>query len=180
MTYSLFTATRTSLLLAGVFFLTGCGTVSDLVTTNLPEYGKGKPSIVICLHDQKAYLCKEKQVVATSRISTGREGHDTPVGHFNVILKDQDHHSNVYGYYADDSGRPVKENIDIRRDQKPPNTHFVGASMPFFMEFRPGYGLHQGYLPGFPASHGCVRMPYLKARQFYLTVKVGTPVTVTP
>ncbi|MFL5738728.1 MAG: DUF4286 family protein, partial [Flavisolibacter sp.] len=38
----------------------------------------------------------------------------------------------------------------------------VGAPMPYFLEFSPGYGLHQGYLPGVPASHGCIRMPYWK------------------
>ena len=80
----------------------------------------------------------------------------------------------------DAAGHPVKENIDIRKGPKPPGTHFVGASMPFFLEFSPGYGLHQGYLPGFPASHGCVRMPYGKARQFYEAARIGTPVTVKP
>ena len=158
-------------IITGIFCVTGCGTVTD--------YHKGKASIVICLHDQKAYVYKGKNIVASSTISTGREGHNTPVGHFHVILKDLDHCSSVYGYYADESGHPVKENIDIRKDPKPPGTHYVGASMPFFLEFSPGYGLHQGYLPGFPASHGCVRMPYWKARQFYDMAKVGTAVTVT-
>jgi len=169
-----------NLMIAGIFCLTGCGTVTDLVTTNVPDYHKGKASIVIRLRDQQACLYKAKNLIAVSRISTGREGHNTPVGHFKVILKDEHHHSSVYGYYANESGQPVKENIDIRKDPKPPYSHFVGASMPFFLEFSPGYGLHQGYLPGFPASHGCVRMPYWKARQFYETAKVGTPVTVAP
>ena len=62
----------------------------------------------------------------------------------------------------------------------PEHTKFVGASMPYYMEFRPAYGLHAGYLPGVPASHGCIRMPYWKARQFYQTVRLGTPVTVKP
>jgi lipoprotein-anchoring transpeptidase ErfK/SrfK len=52
--------------------------------------------------------------------------------------------------------------------------------MPFFVEFSPGYGLHQGYLPGVPASHGCIRMPYWKARQFYDAARIGTTVTVRP
>ena len=55
---------------------------------------------------------------------------------------------------------------------------FLGAKMPFFVQFLPSYGLHAGYLPGVPASHGCIRMPYWKARQFYQAVRVGTPVVV--
>lgn len=161
-----------SLLVAAAFGLSGCGTISD--------YHTGKVAIVIELHTQEAFLYKGKTRISTSKISTGREGHNTPVGQFSVLEKDIDHHSSVYGYYANASGHPVKENIDIRKGPKPPGTHFVGASMPFFLEFSPGYGLHQGYLPGFPASHGCVRMPYGKARQFYEAARIGTPVTVKP
>jgi lipoprotein-anchoring transpeptidase ErfK/SrfK len=54
----------------------------------------------------------------------------------------------------------------------------VGTSMPYYLEFSPGYGLHQGDLPGVPASHGCIRMPYWKARQFYYATRIGTPVVV--
>lgn len=158
----------------------GCGTVSDFLVTNVPDHRKGKVSIVIELQEQEAYLYKGKTRIASSRISTGREGHHTPVGRFSVLQKDRDHRSSVYGYYADASGRPVKEGIDNRKHAKPANTHFVGASMPFYLEFKPGYGLHQGFLSGYPASHGCVRMPYWKARQFYDAAEIGTPVMVKP
>ena len=50
--------------------------------------------------------------------------------------------------------------------------------MPYFLEFSPGYGLDQGYLPGVPASHGCIRMPYWKVRQFYNAVHLGTLVLI--
>jgi len=166
--------------IAVICFLTGCNTVSDLVVSNVPNYRQGRTSIVIRIKQQQAYLLKGGCEVASSRISTGREGHHTPMGHFRVIRKDEDHHSSVYGYYADEWGHPVKENVDVRKDCKPPHTHFVGASMPYFLEFSPGYGLHAGYLPGFPASHGCVRMPYWKARQFFKEACVGTPVLVKP
>ena len=163
--------------------LSSCGTyhtVSDLVTSHVPERHTGRASIVIDLGEQEAYLYRGKFRTASSRISSGREGHRTPVGHFNVIRKDIDHRSSLYGNYVDDSGRVVKGNVDSRKDSKPPHSHFVGASMPFFVEFSPGYGLHQGYLPGVPASHGCIRMPYWKARQFYEAARIGTSVTVRP
>ena len=160
--------------------LSGCSTVTDMVTSNIPEGHSGRPSIVVSLRAQEAYLYRAGNKTASSRISSGREGYRTPVGRFQVIRKDEDHRSSVYGDYVDDSGHVVKANVDSRRDSKPPHSHFVGAPMPYFIEFSPGYGLHQGYLPGEPASHGCIRMPYWKARQFYNAAHLGTLVVIKP
>ena len=165
--------------LLGVFsLLTGCSTVSDLVISNIPDGHEGKPRIVINMRQQRATLYKGKAEIAESRISTGREGHRTPAGKFSVLQKDEDHHSSLYGSYVDDTGRVVVANVDVRKTARPPHTHLDGASMPFFLEFSPGYGLHAGYLPGYPASHGCIRMPYWKARQFFKAATVGTTVIV--
>ena len=160
--------------------LNGCGTVTDMVTANLPDRHSGRPSIIVNLREQEAWLYRGKNRIASSRISSGREGHRTPIGRFQVLRKDEDHRSSLYGDYVDASGRVVKANVDSRRDRKPPHSHFLGAPMPYFLEFSPGYGLHQGYLPGVPASHGCIRMPYWKARQFYNAARLGTPVVVKP
>ena len=170
--------THFALASAALTMLTGCSTVSDLVVTNIPDNHHGKTKIVVNLRSQKAVLYKGKTVVAESRISTGREGHDTPAGRFTVIEKDQNHRSSVYGSYVDAEGRAVVANVDVRKTEKPQHTHFEGASMPYFIEFSPGYGLHAGNLPGYPASHGCVRMTFWKARQFYNAAKVGTPVII--
>jgi lipoprotein-anchoring transpeptidase ErfK/SrfK len=167
-------------LVATATAFSGCGTVTDLVTSHIPERHSGRPSIVVNLGEQEAYLYRGKSRTSTSRISSGREGHRTPIGHFAVIRKDIDHRSSLYGNYVDDSGRIVKANVDTRQGVKPPHSHFEGAPMPYFLEFSPGYGLHQGYLPGVPASHGCIRLPYWKARQFYDAAKIGTPVIVKP
>ena len=169
-----------SALCGTLMILSGCSTVTDMVTSNLPESHSGRPSIVVSLRAQEAYLYRAGHRTAWSRISSGREGYRTPVGRFHVIRKDEDHRSSVYGDYVDDSGRVVKANVDSRRDRKPAHSHFVGALMPYFIEFSPGYGLHQGYLPGDPASHGCIRMPYWKARQFYNAVHLGTLVVIKP
>jgi lipoprotein-anchoring transpeptidase ErfK/SrfK len=169
-----------SALCATLIILSGCSTVTDMVTSNLPESHSGRASIVVNLGAQEAYLYRAGQRTASSRISSGREGYRTPVGRFQVIRKDEDHRSSLYGDYVDDSGHVVKANIDSRHDRKPPHSHFVGAPMPYFIEFSPGYGLHQGYLPGVPASHGCIRMPYWKARQFYSAAHLGTAVVIKP
>ena len=163
---------------ATLLILSGCSTVTDMVTSNLPESHSGRASIVVSLQAQEAYLYRGGQRTASSRISSGREGYRTPVGRFQVIRKDEGHRSSVYGDYIDDSGHVVKANVDSRRDRKPPYSHFVGAPMPYFIEFAPGYGLHQGYLPGVPASHGCIRMPHWKARQFYNAAHLGTVVVI--
>jgi len=158
--------------------LAGCSTVSDLVVSNLPDRREGKAKIVVKLREQKAILYKGKSEIAESRISTGREGYRTPTGTFHVIRKDKDHHSSLYGDYVDRSKRVVKANVDVRKHAKPPGTVFKGAPMPYFVEFSPSYGFHAGHLPGYPTSHGCVRMPYWKARQFFHAVKIGTPVVI--
>ena len=149
-----------------------------MVATHIPERHSGRARVVVDLSHQQAYLYRGKHVSAASRISSGREGHRTPIGSFSVIRKDADHRSGLYGDYVDRRGRVVRANVDVRRDSKPRGTHFLGAPMPFFVEFSPSYGLHAGYLPGVPASHGCIRMPYWRARQFYNAVHIGTPVVV--
>jgi lipoprotein-anchoring transpeptidase ErfK/SrfK len=160
---------------------TSCSTVTDMVTTNIPQRGSGRTSVVVDIGEQKAFLYRGGKVAASSRISSGREGHRTPIGKFHVIRKDEDHRSSLYGDFVDvKSGRVVRPNVDVRKVSKPRGARFVGASMPFFVEFSPSYGLHAGYLPGVPASHGCIRMPYWKARQFYRETHVGTPVVVRP
>lgn len=169
-----------AVLCAALSFLVGCSTVRDMVTSNLPESHSGRASIMVSLRSQEAYLYRAGHRTASSRISSGREGYRTPIGRFQVIRKDEDHRSSIYGDYVDDSGRVLKANVDKRRDVKPPHSHFVGSPMPYFLEFSPGYGLHQGYLPGVPASHGCIRMPYWKARQFYNAAHVGTVVVIKP
>ena len=169
-----------SALCATLLILSGCSTVTDMVTSNLHEGHSGRPSIIVSLRAQEAYLYRGGHRTASSRISSGREGYRTPVGRFQVLRKDEGHRSSVYGDYVDDSGHVVKGNVDSRRDPKPAHSHFVGALMPYFLEFSPGYGLHQGYLPGVPASHGCIRMPYWKARQFYSAAQLGTLVVIKP
>ena len=110
-------------------------------------------------------------------VSTGREGYDTPAGSYRVIEKDIDHRSSIYGAYERD-GIIVQGNVDVRKDPRPPDSTFVGAPMPYFLRIIGGVGLHAGYLPGYPASHGCIRMPESKARRFFEAAKVGTPVTI--
>src|SRR5689334_5502787 len=143
------------------------------------DHASGNPSIKISLSEQRAYFYKGGVLVGVSQLSTGREGLNTPTGTFKIIQKDKDHASSLFGDYVDASGNVVKANIDVKKDPKPPGTHFVGTPMPYFMRIVSGTGLHAGYLPGYPASHGCIRMPEFMAEDFFKSVSVGTPVTIT-
>jgi lipoprotein-anchoring transpeptidase ErfK/SrfK len=135
--------------------------------------------VVVSLPKQRAYLKIGDQVVADSPISSGKAGHSTPSGHFSVLEKDPDHRSSIYGDFVDRSGRVVRAGISANIDSAPSGTHYVGASMRWFMRLTgEGVGMHVGILPGYPASHGCIRMPSDGAKLFYDIVKIGTPVDV--
>ncbi len=138
----------------------------------------GSPRILISLSQQRAYFYKGDLLVGVSALSTGREGFDTPTGSFKIIQKNQNHRSNLYGDFVDANGNVVVSDVDIKKDKPPPGTQFRGAPMPYFMRIHGGVGLHAGFLPGFPASHGCIRMPEDMARIFFNNVSIGTPVQV--
>jgi len=107
--------------------------------------------IVISLADQRLYAFHDHQLLAWSNVSTGRSGYETPTGDFNVSEKDVDHYSSLYD----------------------------AAPMPYFMRLTDsGVGMHAGWLPGYPASHGCVRLPFGMAQKLYDRVDSGTPVQI--
>ncbi len=140
----------------------------------------GASSIRISLSEQRAYFYKGGELVGISVISSGREGFGTTTGNFKIIQKNRDHKSNLYGNYVDaQTGEIVKKDIDVTKDKKPPGTVYDGASMPYFMRIVGGIGMHEGFLPGYAASHGCIRMPGFMAERFFANVEKGTPVTVT-
>jgi lipoprotein-anchoring transpeptidase ErfK/SrfK len=133
----------------------------------------------VSLPKQRAYLMVGEEIAADSPISSGRAGHGTPRGNFSVLEKDPDHRSSLYGDFVDRSGRVVRAGISAKIDSAPSGTHYVGASMRWFMRLTgEGVGMHVGILPGYPASHGCVRMSADGAKLFYDHVKIGTPVAV--
>jgi len=139
----------------------------------------GSPLIRINRSQQKASFYKGGVLVGVSRISSGKEDHGTPAGIYRIREKDKDHKSTIYGVFKDKaSGRTINDNVDIRVDKIPPGAEFCNAPMPNFMRFADGIGMHTGYLPGYAASHGCVRMPHQMAEKFFENVQIGTPVIV--
>lgn len=113
--------------------------------------GDGQPRIVVSLSDQLAFLYRGSTLVAVSTISSGKPGKDTPTGVFPILEKKKFHRSIKY----DNAPMPFMQRID-----------------------RYGIALHGGQLPGYPASHGCIRLPAKFAAKLFAVTEVGTPVMV--
>ncbi|MBV8584796.1 MAG: L,D-transpeptidase [Verrucomicrobia bacterium] len=169
--------------------LAGCSSDSgtgDAVATQPPDLisywddsvSGGKRRIVIDLDEQRAFFYKGDKLAGLSIVSTGREGWDTPPGDFEITEKDRGHVSSLFGDYVDANGQVVVQNVDSSKDPRPPGTVFQGAPMPYFLRIHGGIGMHAGYLPGYPASHGCIRLPEKMAIHFFENADVGTPVTI--
>ena len=107
--------------------------------------------INISIGSQKAVLYKDGQVALVTPVSTGRPGFPTPTGQFVVTDKDRMHRSTLYPAY-----------------------------MPYFLRMScRDFGLHAGELPGYPASHGCIRLPWGSAQRLFKEVDIGTLVTIS-
>lgn len=108
--------------------------------------------IVVSIKNQRVTVYDESGVIAVSPISSGRVGNPTPMGVFSVLEKNKIHYSNLY-YNA-----PM------------PNMHRITWS---------GVALHAGVLPGYPASHGCIRLPHGFSQRLFEMTKMGARVIVT-
>jgi lipoprotein-anchoring transpeptidase ErfK/SrfK len=136
-------------------------------------------SILVSLSRQRLYASIGEDVAIDSPISSGKAARRTPSGSFTVLEKDPNHHSSVYGNFVDSGGRVVRGGVSALIDAAPSGSHFEGAPMKWFMRLTwEGVGMHVGILPGYPASHGCIRLPADVAQALYTKVKVGTPVKV--
>lgn len=144
----------------------------------LEETTPANARVVISLSKQRAYLMSNGRVAIDSPVSTGKSSGMTPTGLFKITEKDRDHRSNLYGNFVDQQGRIVRGGVSVRIDSAPSGTRFLGAPMKYFMRINGAIGMHVGILPGYPASHGCIRMPEKVAEMIFNKVKLGTPVEV--
>ena len=112
----------------------------------------GPVSLVIDLGEQRAMLYSKGELVAASSVSTGSEGRETPSGEFTILEKKVFHRSRTY----DDAPMPYMQRLTWK-----------------------GVAMHAGHLPGYPASHGCIRLPLGFAKLLFGVTEIGTPVTIT-
>jgi len=121
-----------------------------------PEEAAAAPSgpmfFVVSLGRQHVSVYSNDGLYARAPISTGMPGHPTPMGIFNILGKERLHHSNIYS----------------------------GAPMPFMQRITwSGVAMHEGVLPGYPASHGCIRLPHEFARRMYGVTQGNERVVIT-
>jgi lipoprotein-anchoring transpeptidase ErfK/SrfK len=152
--------------------------VVDTPTPVMPPSSAAPPiAIEIDLSAQKAWIVQEGQRVYETSISSGRGGFETPPGNFKITEKDPDHKSSLYGKIVGADGRVIVSDADSDMPI-PAGAKFQQAPMKNFLRFNGAVGMHAGKLPGYPASHGCVRLPPSKAALFFNIVEIGTPVRV--
>jgi ankyrin repeat protein len=114
------------------------------------EPGETPHRVVISLSQQKAMLYKGDELVRTSRVSTGRKGYATPKGSYVITDKQKSWISTIYK-----------------------------VQMPFFMRLNcRDFGMHAGVCPGYPASHGCIRMPHADVKALFAVLKIGDRVSI--
>jgi len=149
-----------------------------LLLTLAPLFGQGPAtSVEIDLEAQTAYVLQNGRPILATPISSGRNGHLTERGAFTILEKERSHYSSMYGKIVDARGNTIVADADADM-HVPPGGKFIPAPMHYFMRFNGADGMHAGYLPGYPASHGCVRLPEQYAIALFNLVGVGTPVTV--
>lgn len=118
-----------------------------------PELSREGPVLItISLKSQTAAVYRNGIQIASSEVSTGFDGHETPTGVFHILNKDADHHSKTYG----------------------------NASMPFSERLTwGGIALHAGAVPGYRSSHGCIHLPYDFSKKLFGITHKGTTVVIT-
>jgi hypothetical protein len=126
----------------------GSTTANEWHPERSPE---GPVAIIVSLPKQRVYVYRNGILIGSSSCSTGKEGYETPTGVFTILEKEEEHYSNTY----DDAQMPMMERLTWD-----------------------GVAIHAGNLPGYPASHGCVRLPRAFADKLYGVTQIGTPVII--
>jgi len=112
-------------------------------------------------------------------VSTGKRPGWTPIGCYQIIGKSKNHRSSSYGKFVSKVGKTLKSNADARKDKKPPGASFRGAPMPNFLRLTPnGIGIHAGFLPGYPASKGCIRVSQRASEELFEHCRLGDKVCI--
>lgn len=116
------------------------------------EPSPGGVQIVVSIPLQKAYVFDDGELLWTAPVSTGKRGYETPTGSFTILQKKVHHRSSTYD----------------------------NAPMPYMQRLTwQGVALHAGRVPGYPASHGCIRLPRQYAKRLFAITDGGTRVTIT-
>ncbi len=144
----------------------------------LQQYAPRKSRVEILLREQRGRLYINDQIAMDFPVCSGRVGgHETPRGKFHITEKKREHRSSSYGSFVGANNVIVKG--DAKSWQKAPQgSHFLGASMPYWMRFNGAIGMHVGSVYRSGASHGCVRVPPEACSILFDKLSVGSTVIV--
>lgn len=198
-----------SYLLLLLFFLASCTSVKTVITgqalvakdrrypSSTPKPKAGPPPktyetywlvdpkrpvtrLEVWLKEQVLIVFQGDLAAAVLDVSSGKRDHETPIGRFEVQEKDAHHFSSRYGEIANAAGKVINYNAEPTTPV-PKGCHYQPSAMPFFLRLTDqGVGLHAGYLPGYAASHGCIRLKTEAAEKLFQVVPPGTKVEVIP
>jgi hypothetical protein len=161
-----------AIFLALLFLFTGCAQLNRMY--DQPAYkahDSSKVVVKVSLDQQMVYVMEGKRPLLVTACCVGIPSRPTPKGNFEVTRKERNKRSGSYGFCIfKDQIKPVEAGQG--------SGHYIGYPMPYWVEFAPGYGFHQGWVWPIPRSHGCIRLHANDAGKFFQLVKVGTPIKI--
>lgn len=163
---------HSALLICFSLFLSSCAQLNRIY--DQPAYKPHDPSKVVVkvsLDQEMVYVMEGKRPLLVTACCVGIPSRPTPRGNFEVTRKERNKRSGSYGFCI--AGNQIKA-VEAGHG----HGRYVGYPMPYWVEFAPGYGFHQGWVWPIPRSHGCIHLHANDAGKFFQLVKVGTPINI--
>ena len=162
------------LLFLPLLLLSGCATTAFRTTYDQPAYKPKDPSKVVVkvsLNKQMVYVMEGNRPLLVTACCVGMPSKSTPKGNLCVTRKERNKRSGSYGF-------AVMRDAIVPCEAGSAKGRYVGYPMPYWVEFAPGYGFHQGWVWPTPKTHGCIRLHANDAGDFWELTRVGTPVQI--
>lgn len=143
---------------------------------NAPAYrptNQDAVKVKVSLDNAAVYVMEGGRPLLVTATCVGRPETPTPIGHFRAFNRLPRKRSNTYGFHL--NGPHI---VPGKRSNTPRGARYVGYPMPNWVEFKPGYGFHTGYVHPGPRSHGCLRLHKNVAPKFFALVPAGTPIEI--
>ncbi|NNE92439.1 MAG: L,D-transpeptidase [Verrucomicrobiales bacterium] len=131
--------------------------------------------VKVSLNNRAVYVFEKDKPLLVAAVAIGKNGHATPKGQFKAFNKQTRKRSGSYGFHIKPG---TGEIIPGKRSKTPSGWSYVGYPMPYWVEFKSGYGFHAGAVWPTPRTHGCLRLHKSVAPRFFSLVDDGTPIEI--
>lgn len=171
------------LLLLGIAcagFLSSCTQIDSFGAYDKYDRPATKPSnpnnvrVKVSTNKQMVYVLEDKKPLLVMPVSVGKSSTPTPKGNFTIYSKQKYRRAATHGYYDFGEGKYARGYLR----NKPAGAKFIGTPMPYWSEFKAGYGFHTDWMHDTPCSLGCIRMHHNVAPKFFALIKEGTPLNI--